>query len=368
MEVLRKLGENKKLYNIILENYPNILSYKSASETIFLSDKSLHDFDLTKLRLPVRFCMKLKEADAHEDPNEEPENESDRKRVPLLRSDSTKSKNQSSHQLHHNYLKNIRFRKNSMGYRGAMLNLHKYKLAASSCPDFFKNSVLTLDEDDEEEWYDDYVEVLKDITNLSLFNELHFLYLGVSTIVMCIWFVVPFFYLPVHMTTSGYSENQASFVLSLIGFTSIIGMVLFAVIGDKLNVVKVYALCLIGCGITCIAMMSFTSNYALLLISCGLFGLFFASVYALTPGILGNLVPLDNFTMAYGMFLLCQGIGNLAGPPIAGLLYDLTQSYEQSFYQAGFWVIFSGLLVGLIPYTKNHKLFGSDSLFDKIKW
>lgn len=76
-----------------------------------------------------------------------------------------------------------------------------------------------------QEWYDDYVDVLKDITNLSLFNELHFFLLGVSTIIMCIWFVVPYFYLPVHMTSSGYTENQASFALSLIGFTNIAGMV-----------------------------------------------------------------------------------------------------------------------------------------------
>lgn len=65
-------------------------------------------------------------------------------------------------------------------------------------------------------------------------------------------------------------------------------------------------------------MMSFTYHYGMLLFSCALFGLSFASVNALTPTILADLVPLDNFTMAYGLFLLCQGIGNLAGPPIAG--------------------------------------------------
>lgn len=72
------------------------------------------------------------------------------------------------------------------------------------------------------------------------------------------------------------------------------------------------------CGVTCAAMMYFTNNYVMLLISCGFFGIAFASVNTLTPSILADLVPLDNFTMAYGLFLLCQGIGNLAGPPIAG--------------------------------------------------
>ncbi|CAG9767224.1 unnamed protein product [Ceutorhynchus assimilis] len=358
LEVLKKLSENKKLYNIILENFPKILSCKSASETIFISDMSLHDIEPQKIRAPVKVCMKLHEADSEHDPDKDVT-----KRTPLIRSDSTKSRNQ-----HHNYLQNIRFRKNSMGYRGAMLNLHKYKLTTSSCPDFFKNSTLLEQHDEEEEeWYDDYVEVLRDITNLSLFNELHFFLLSISTVVMCIWFVVPYFYLPVHMTSCGYTENQASFALSLIGLTNIIGMIIFGIIGDKLDVIKMYSISLVCCGFTCTAMMFFTYQYPMLLVSCGLFGLSFASVNALTPPILADLVPLDNFTMAYGLSLLCQGIGNLAGPPLAGLLFDITHSYEQSFYHAGFWVIASGLLVGLIPYTKNRKIIGNGTLVNDSK-
>ncbi|KAL1497870.1 hypothetical protein ABEB36_008757 [Hypothenemus hampei] len=352
LEVLKKLSENTKLYDIILVNYPFLLSCKSISDTKLQSGLSHQD-----LKPTVVFNMRLKETIDVDDINSKHKEEI--KRIPFHRSDSTKSK---THQgsNHPHYLQNIRFRKGSIGYRCAMLNLHRYKLTTSSCPNFLKNSVL--EDDDEEEWYDEYVDVIKDITNLSLFNELHFSLLSISTIIMCIWFVVPYFYLPVHMTLSGYSENEASFALSLIGFTNIMGMILFGIIGDKLNVTKVYAICLMCCGLTCMAMMTFTANYTMLLISCGLFGFAFASVNTLTPPILVDLVPLDNFTMAYGLFLLCQGIGNLAGPPVAGLLYDITQSYEQSFYQAGIWVVVAGIIVGFIPYTTNRKIFGSGAL------
>ncbi|XP_050298256.1 monocarboxylate transporter 14-like [Anthonomus grandis grandis] len=356
LEVLKKLSDNKRLYKIILENYPNILSCKSASETIYFSDKSLHDLDVGNIRAPVKVCMRLKaDVDGDED-----ENQQETRKTPLNRSDSTRSRRSSG--PHHNYLQNIRFRKNSMGYRGAMLNLHKYKLRTSSCPNFFQNDELLIGEDQEEEWYDEYVEVLRDITNLSLFNELHFFLLCLATVIMCIWFVVPYFYLPIHMTSSGYSEEQACLVLSLIGFTNIIGMISFGLLGDKVQVViivKLFAICTIICGTSCVAMMFFTNNYALLLLFCGIFGVTFASVVVLTPPILADLVPLENFTMAYGLFLLCQGIGNLAGPPIAGLCYDLTQSYQQSFYLAGFFVILSGFLVGIIPYVENRTFFGN---------
>ncbi|XP_066259708.1 monocarboxylate transporter 14-like [Euwallacea similis] len=355
LEVLKKLTENKKLYSIILENFPKALTFKTASEAILHSNTSLEHLE-QKIKPPVKFCMRLKETSESEASDETlPQGES--RRTLLNRSDSTRSRRSSFG--HHHYLQKLRFRKNSIGYRGAMLNLHsKYKVTTSSCPDFFENSILPDDDEEEEEWYDDYVEVLKDITNLSLFNELHFFLLCISTIIMCIWFVVPYFYLPVHMTLSGYNEKEASYALSLIGFTNIVGMIMFGIIGDRFNVAKLFALSLICCGVTCIATMFFTQCYSMLLFSCAMFGLSFASVNALTPPILADLVPLENFTMAYGLVLLCQGIGNLAGPPLAGMLFDITQSYEQSFYQAGIWVIVSGLVVGFIPYTKNRKIFG----------
>lgn len=56
----------------------------------------------------------------------------------------------------------------------------------------------------------------------------------------------------------------------------------------------------------------------MLVIACALFGLFFASCFSLLPSLLGELVPLEDFTMAYGLILLCMGVGNLAGPPLAG--------------------------------------------------
>ena len=94
------------------------------------------------------------------------------------------------------------------------------------------------------------------------------------------------------------------------------------------------------------------------MITSAAFGLFFASSFSFTPVILVQLIPLERFTTAYGLSLLCQGIGNLLGPPLAGWLFDITNSWDLSFYMAGSWIVVSGLLVGLIPYTKIEK-FGA---------
>lgn len=56
---------------------------------------------------------------------------------------------------------------------------------------------------------------------------------------------------------------------------------------------------------------------------CALFGLTFAANFSFTPTILVELIPLERFTTAYGLILLCQGIGNLLGPPIGGKLWGI---------------------------------------------
>ena len=88
-----------------------------------------------------------------------------------------------------------------------------------------------------------------------------------------------------------------------------------------------------------------------------------------------ELLPLETFTKAYGLQLLCEGLGHLGGPPFAGkyqpntakrskdertvaLLADLTKTWSYSFHLGAVWIAVAGVLVLIIPYTKNRKMFG----------
>jgi hypothetical protein len=64
------------------------------------------------------------------------------------------------------YFKDIRVHRNSVMYRGASLNLRKYRLRASSCPDIYTNSMITLAKDNEQVLHRLYA--IK--CNLMLFN------------------------------------------------------------------------------------------------------------------------------------------------------------------------------------------------------
>ncbi|XP_012537816.1 monocarboxylate transporter 5 [Monomorium pharaonis] len=401
LEVLELLLSNSRLYTVILENYPSLLLHRS------LSDKQLQDSmgeicnksgvtmsmrlkrateskateqkkDSTSVHAPTKLvcARKMSKKEIEETnsllskdvthtvaPTEKKKSVSRRYVEPqmnVIRTDSIPwLRRQFSTNTH--YFKDIRVHRNSVMYRGAVLNLHKYRLRASSCPDIYRNSMTTLAKENEQKWYVELVDLLKSILNFSMFFELHFLLMSLATILLFTWFIVPYFYLAEHLTRNNYAESDAANLLSIIGITNTIGMIVLGWAGDQpwINVSKTYTWCLIACGVATILMTVFTNHYILLSISSAAFGLFFASNFSFTPVILVELIPLEKFTTAYGLSLLCQGIGNLLGPPLAGWFFDVTGSWELSFFMAGGWIIVSGILVGIIPYTKNRKIFGN---------
>ncbi|XP_078034526.1 uncharacterized protein LOC144468725 isoform X1 [Augochlora pura] len=406
MEVLELLASNPRLYNVILENYPNLLSCRSCS------DKKLHDSagEVAKKSI-VTMSMRIKQAS--DEPKCDDTNTANHVQIgpvsssvknhvtkkiskkeseeanPLLTkelenvgTEARKVKSVSKQRLgdlncgvvrtdslpwlrrqfntNTHYFKDIRVHRNSVMYRGAALNLHKYRLRASSCPDIYRNSMTTLAKENEEKWYGELLDLLKGMMDFSMFLELHFLLLSLSTILLFTWFIVPYFYLAEHLTRNSYSEPDAANLLSIIGITNTIGMIGLGWAGDQpwMNVSKTYTWCLVACGIATTLMSILTPYYNLLMATSAAFGLFFASSFSFTPVILVELIPLERFTTAYGLSLLCQGIGNLLGPPLAGWIFDVTDSWDMSFHMAGGGIIISGLLVGLIPYTKNRKIWG----------
>lgn len=71
------------------------------------------------------------------------------------------------------------------------------------------------------------LDMLGDIFDFSMFLELHFLLLSMTTILLFTWFIVPYFYLGDYVVIRGLSESQASSLLSCIGVLNTIGMVSF---------------------------------------------------------------------------------------------------------------------------------------------
>ncbi|CAH0397727.1 unnamed protein product [Chilo suppressalis] len=375
VEVLDQLSSNKRLYNIILQNYPSLLALRSNSEQK-LPNEPVAEVSKGK---PITMSMKLK---LNIKKKKDFETKLDQVRQSLLQpipeNKPIQPKNERqdwlSRRLHtdHHYLRDIRVHRNSIMHRGAMMNIAKYKLRASSCPDIYRNSMWSMEDQEETSWGKRLAKMINKTFDFNMFTEFHFLMMNLSTLVLFIWFIVPYFYISNFMTMSGYTETQGAAMLSVFGVATIIGIVGLGWMGDLpwVNVTKTYALCLIVCGCTIILfpilirIMDPNESYSfyILVLNALVFGLMFSSSYSYTPSILVELIALERFTMAYGLVLMSQGIGHLVGPPMAGALRDTTGYWDAAFYISGIWVVISGLLVGVIPYTKNFRICGNAPL------
>lgn len=244
-----------------------------------------------------------------------------------------------------NFLKDMRVHRNSIHYRGALLNTHRYRLKASSCPNIYRNSMTTIAREKEETWFESFIDALKTMFDFSLFFEFKFCMMSISTLLLFTWYIIPYFYIPDYMLLHGFNEQDGANLISIIGMTNTIGMVGLGWLGDQpwVNVCKIYAVCLAFCGLSIALMPLAVTSYPLMATTCVVFGATFASTFSFTPIILVRLVSLDDFTVAYGLCLLVQGIGSLIGPPLAGMMYDISERWDDSFWAAGFFIFLAGI-------------------------
>lgn len=95
---------------------------------------------------------------------------------------------------------------------------------------------------------------------------------------------------------------------------------------------------------------------------------FLAGYISLTSIILVDLLGLDKLTNAFGLLILFRGAAAIVGSPLAGALYDATQSYSIPFYVAGALFAVSAVTSFIAPLfrkyqpTQEQPVTGDDAL------
>ncbi|XP_072938351.1 monocarboxylate transporter 9-like [Epargyreus clarus] len=359
-EVMENIMANKTLYSIILQNYPHLISRRTSDVNfgIGTSSRNSNDSGIYPPSLETispQSTLKYKNLDF------------DQKSIP-------RDLNNNLVCLEENKIDkmgiiDLPVYRNPVVHRRALMNIPQNRLRSNSLPDIYKNSTASVwsKSDEEKKWYDPVVKMLKKNFNFKLFTEFHFLMFNITAVLMSVWSIIPFFFLKSYM--SDLEMEGGALVISIIGIASGVGIVALGWFGDKpwYNVTKAYAVCLVLCGVSVAAYPFVITNFPLLIVVSIGFGVTFASSYSYTPAILIELVPIDHFTTGYGMVLLSQGIGNLIGPPIGGLLFDISESWDLTFYVGGGFLVISGLCVATIAYIKNVRIIGKEPLLLEVE-
>lgn len=256
------------------------------------------------------------------------------------------------------YLNHLRVRKQSLTYRGAMLSIPRYRLRASSCPDIYRNSMTTIAniEDLSEDTFCQRVSSVFDCCVVwKQFMNPAYIVFAFSNFILYAWYDVMYVYLYNYAEIDlKFKSTDATILLSMIGILNTVGEVGVGWLGDQswMNLNVLYAACMVICGVAT-ALVPFLTDFYGLSTLAGLYGLCISANYSLTSPILVNLVSLEQFSNAYGLLLLVQGVSNLLGPPFAGFLYDYYKVWHYTFGLGGLFILLSGLLLLILPCLRT---------------
>ncbi|XP_070499939.1 monocarboxylate transporter 14-like [Chironomus tepperi] len=358
--VLEQLAKNRNFHDVLLHNYPHLLTTRSLSASDQITTSNDHAA-INMIVSPTTMTLSSNR-----------QNKKHRHTIQIGESETDVADKWLRHHEHHHHhhqhhrhvmdiLKDLKIHRHSLTYRGAMLNINKYRLRASSCPDIYRNSMTTIASDTTstaQQMFSEFKKLFKDILDFSYFLDIQFLLFAISNFILYTWYDVVYVYLPDFALENNVQDTDASMLISLIGIVNMLGEIVLGWAGDReeINANIIYAICMGLCGVS-VVLIPFFNSYTWMSILSSAFGLFIAANYSLTSIILVNLVDLDRFTNAYGLLLLVQGIANLVGPPIAGMTSDITGNYNLAFFLAGGFIILSGALLMILPILKRYKKF-----------
>ncbi|XP_035213360.1 monocarboxylate transporter 9-like isoform X2 [Stegodyphus dumicola] len=348
VEVISELSSKEGGYlNSLLEQHPYILDSIMTKDETNSGDSTSNVTQNTKAKSE----KKKEKRSVHK---------SSRKANP----DSVQRESSFPGKLDAAYLRNIKVQRGSITYRGAMLNIHRYRLRASSCPDIYRNSMVTIAEEKPCLFLSDLKDLMLEMFDFTIFKNVGYTLFCISNFLLYACVDVPYVYIPDHAHSSGTDMESASFLISILGVLNCLGVVIVGFIGDKpwIDSSLLYSGFILISGVS-LVLLPLTINYYITASLVGIYGFAISANYTLVPVIIVNLISLDNFTGAYGLLLLVQGVASLIGPPVAGALSDWTENYDITFYCTGLCIIVSGAMV--IPVAKNFLCSKSPSVSSK---
>uniref|UniRef100_A0A8C6INH1 Solute carrier family 16 (monocarboxylic acid transporters), member 4 n=1 Tax=Mus spicilegus TaxID=10103 RepID=A0A8C6INH1_MUSSI len=152
------------------------------------------------------------------------------------------------------------------------------------------------------------------------------------------------------------------------GITETVSQLISGWIADQ-NWIKKYQYhksYLILCGVTNL-LAPLATTFPLLMAYTILFAIFAGGYLALILPVLVDLSKNSRVHKFLGYASFFAGIAVLSGPPIAGWIYDYTQTYTGSFYFSGTCYILSSVSLFFVPLAERWKRKQSDLLRTTIK-
>ncbi|ROL51692.1 Monocarboxylate transporter 3 [Anabarilius grahami] len=175
----------------------------------------------------------------------------------------------------------------------------------------------------------------------------------IAKFIVVLGLFVPTILLVNYAKDQGVPDQDAAFLLSIIGFIDIFARPTCGLLAGlkwiRPKMAYFFSLALLFNGLTDVCSAKST-DYKGLVIFCVFFGLSYGMVGALQFEVLMSIVGTSSFSSALGLVLLIEAVAVLIGPPSAGYLVDKYKNYELIFYMAGGELIIAGIFLAFASF------------------
>ncbi|KAM6904752.1 solute carrier family 16 member 6b [Xenentodon cancila] len=169
-------------------------------------------------------------------------------------------------------------------------------------------------------------------------------------------FFAPQLYIIELSKSRGVQPSMASYMLSVMAVADIFGRLFIGLVLNRVSCRK--TLVLLCCVVAlCLVLVSFTVVWEFwgLVVCCALYGFFMGTVGSTHIPLLAeeDVVGIQKMSTCVGVYVFIQSFAGLAGPPLGGLLVDVTQNYGAAFYSCAAGMGVSAVCLALVGRAKS---------------
>ncbi|XP_050068644.1 uncharacterized protein LOC126557046 [Anopheles maculipalpis] len=196
----------------------------------------------------------------------------------------------------------------------------------------------------------------KTFFDLSLLSDPTYLVILISNSTNAIGYTNFIILLPAYAISLGFDKSLAAYLLSIVSTLDLVGRIGGSALSDTNLIPKTWyfvgGLSISGLAL---ALLPTVRDYTMVSVFCGLFGLASGTYVGITAVIMADMLGTERLTSSYGISLFVNGILQLVGPPICGVIFERMGMYQPLFTALGFVLLGGSALWGFMPLINRQK-------------
>lgn len=197
------------------------------------------------------------------------------------------------------------------------------------------------------------------LLDLTVLKEGSFLCYSAFGLFATLGFFAPQLYVVELSASLGTDRDKAAYMLSTMAIAEIFGRLSIGWVLNWGHIRKIYVL-LVCVSLMCLVLVLFTvvNGFWGLAVCSVLYGFLLGNIASTHIPMLAedDVVGIQRMPLAVGVYVCIQSFAGLAGPPLGGVLVDITQRYSAAFYSCAAGMGLGAIFLGFVRPAKTGPL------------